>query len=392
MTKMNVPMIDIKRDSAETKQRYRDALLKTLDQGSFILGPDVEALEKECAAYLGVKYALGISSGTDALVIALMALGIGAGDEVICPTFTFFATAGSVARVGATPVFIDSSACCYNVSITDLEKKITKKTKAIIPVHLYGQSADMDPLMELAKKHNIPVIEDVAQAFGAEYRGRKCGSIGDIGCFSFYPTKNLGGFGDSGLVTTNSEELYNKLKKLRVHGSGHTYHHEMVGGNFRMDGFQGALLRIKLETIDSAIAKRNVNADIYHQIFNASDKAQFPVNNCTCMKFVRDEEIIKPILLPYTCDTHTFNQYVIRVPKKRDALKQHLADHGIGSAVFYPIALHNQQCFQYLGGKPGDCPLAEKFCDEVLALPIFPELRKEEVEYVAETVVSFFKK
>jgi dTDP-4-amino-4,6-dideoxygalactose transaminase len=390
---MRIPQFDATRDEDAFKDALKAKAAEVIDSGVFILGPEVVSFEKEIATFLGVKHALGISSGTDALVLALMALGIGPGDEVICPTYTFFATAGSVARLGATPVFVDSSPCCFNLSIPAVEQALTPHTKAILPVHLFGQSADLAPLCELAATRGIAVIEDAAQAIGATYEGRAVGSLGDMGCFSFYPTKTLGGFGEGGLVTTQNDALAERLRVLRNHGMEKTYEHVEVGGNFRMHALQGALLRLRLPRLPHLIERRRQIGAAYLAGLQHHGLGGFPVASCTCSQAAGPGTDGPPLLLPFTCnDPHTYNQFCLRVPHgRRDALKAHLAAQGIGTSVYYPKPLHLQPCFLHLGGKPGAFPNAERFATEALALPMFAELRDDEVSRVIDAVASFFR-
>jgi dTDP-4-amino-4,6-dideoxygalactose transaminase len=375
-TAMQVPLLDLKSQYAEMKSEILPALEKICDSQYFILGADVEKFEKEIAEYCGAKYACGVSSGSDALIIALMVEGIGHGDEVITTPFTFFATAGAIARVGATPVFVDIDPETFNIDPKSVEAKVTDKTKAIIPVHLYGQCADMDEIMVIAKKHNLIVIEDGAQAIGSEYEGKRAGSIGDYGCFSFFPSKNLGAFGDGGIVTTNDEEKYKLLKIFRNHGSEPKYYHKYVGGNFRLDALQAVVLSIKLKHLDSWSAARQRNAAEYRAMFAKStvaDKIQLPVKATHSTR-------------------HIYNQFCILVPEgTRDGLKQALLDAGIGVDVYYPVPLHKQECFEYLGYKDGDFPVSEEACLRIIALPIFPESTTEQREYVVATIEKFLK-
>jgi dTDP-4-amino-4,6-dideoxygalactose transaminase len=388
-----IPQFSATRDERVFKDALKAKAAEVIDSGVFILGPEVAAFEKEIAAFIGVKHALGVSSGTDALVLALMALGIGQGDEVICPTYTFFATAGSVARLGATPVFVDSSPCCFNLSVSAVESAITPRTKAIIAVHLFGQAAEMGAICELAATRGIPVIEDAAQAIGASYHGRQVGSIGDIGCFSFYPTKTLGGFGEGGLVTTQRDDLAERMRILRNHGMEKTYEHVQVGGNFRMHALQAALLRLRLPRLPHLIERRRQHGSAYLEGLQAAGLGTFPVTSCTCKDSFKEADHDAPLLLPFTCnDPHTFNQFTLRVRHgKRDALKAHLAQQGIGTSIYYPKPLHLQPCFQHLGGKPGAFPNAERFASEALALPMFAELREDEVSRVVEAISQFFR-
>lgn len=370
-----VPLLDLKAQYETIRTEIEPAVKEVMESQYFILGPTVKRFESHVADYVQAKYALGVSSGTDALLIALMALDIRPGDEVITTDYSFFATAGSISRLNAVPVFVDIDPETYNIDPAKIEEKITPKTKAIIAVHLYGQSADMNPIMQLAHKHNLKVIEDAAQAIGTEYSdGRRVGSIGDIGCFSFFPSKNLGGFGDGGLVTTKDALLAERLTYLRNHGAHPKYYHKMIGGNFRLDAIQGAVLDVKLKHLDAWTAGRQKNADYY-------DTVLAPLRESGGLK------------LPYrvTGGRHIFNQYIIQT-KKRDALQAHLKQNNIGCEVYYPVTFNNQECFAYLGHKKGDFPVAEKAAAETLAIPIYPELSMEQKHYVADTINSFFKK
>ncbi|MFM9904003.1 MAG: DegT/DnrJ/EryC1/StrS family aminotransferase [Pyrinomonadaceae bacterium] len=371
---MNVPLLDLKEQNDALRPEIEAALGRVLDSNGFILGGEVAELEKELAAYCGVKYAIGCASGSDAILLALMAYDIGPGDEVITTPYSFFATVSSITRLGATPVFVDIDPTTYNLDVSQIEAAITPRTKALEPVHLYGQCSDMAALRKIAGKHGIPVVEDAAQAIGAEEDGVRAGAIGEIGCFSFYPSKNLGGMGDGGFVTTNDDTLAKKLLALRVHGSEEKYYHKYVGLNSRLDGFQGAVLRVKLPHLDAWTDKRRGNADTYRRLFTDLGLT---------------EQIGLPAERPNA--KHIYNQYVIRVPGHRDELRAYLTGKGIGSDIYYPVPLHLQECFAYLGYKKGDLPESEKAAIETLALPIFPELRAEQQEYVAETIASFFK-
>ena len=339
------------------------------DAQAFILGPAVEKFERNLAAYCDTKHAIGMSSGTDALLCALMALDLKPGDEVICPSFTFFATAGSISRAGATPVFADIDPQTFNIDIGSLKSKITPRTKAIMPVHLFGQMADMETIMQIANERRIPVIEDAAQAIGAKRNGKRACSVGLCGALSFFPSKNLGGFGDGGAICTNDDAFANKCKLLRVHGTQRQYYHEMVGGNFRLDSLQAVVLDVKLKHLDAWHDGRRRNGALYDQLF-AGSKVKTPV--------------IDP------ANWGIYNQYCIRVPN-RDAVKQHLTDRGVGCAIYYPVPLHLQECFKNLGNKPGDLPHSEQACREVLALPIYPELTEEQIRYVAQEVLAAVK-
>ncbi len=373
---MQVPLLDLKPQYATLKEELLKEIAEVCESQRFILGPKVEKLESEVAAYCGSGYAVGVTSGSDALIISLMVEGIKAGDEVITTPFTFFATAGAIVRVGATPVFVDIDPKTFNIDPAEIEKKITPRTRAIIPVHLFGQAADMDPIMEIARKHELIVIEDACQAIGAEYRGRRVGSIGDYGCFSFFPSKNLGCFGDGGMVTCNDPEKAKRLKIFRNHGQSGTYLHDFVGGNFRLDALQAAILSIKLRDLDKWSEARQRNAAEYRRLF-ADAKL--------------DEKITLPAEATYPV-RHIYNQFSILVADgRRDALRATLQEKGIGCAVYYPLSLHLQPCFSALGGRSGDCPVSERISGEILALPIYPESTSEQRAYVVETIAAFFR-
>ena len=391
---MKVPLLDLCRIPSELSTQLTNTFARVLASGHFILGQEVSSFEAECSAYVGSAHSVAVSSGTDALIMALMALKIGPGDEVICPTYTFFATAGSIWRVGATPVFVDSTPCCYNLDPAAVAAAITPKTKAIMPVHLYGQSAEMNTILALAKKHNLAVIEDAAQALGTRYDNRRVGNLGTIGCYSFFPTKNLGALGDAGLVTTNDPVLAERLQMLRMHGSKIKYLHEFVGGNFRIDALQAAFLRIKLPLLEAAHAQRAVNAKRYTERLLASGMAKFTVKQgCGTGAALQTEEA--PLLLPYSCQAHhIYNQYVMRVTGegKRDALRAYLTEQGIGTEIYYPLPLHKQECFASLASAKQSFPWAERFSRESFAVPIFPELRGEEIDYVADKIIEFLRR
>jgi dTDP-4-amino-4,6-dideoxygalactose transaminase len=371
---MKVPLLDLKPQYRALKAGLDAALLRVSESQYFILGPEVKALEAAIASYSGCKIGIGLSSGTDALLIALMALDIGAGDEVITSPYTFFATAGTIARVGAKPVFVDIEPGSFNISPAAIERAITPRTRAIMPVHLYGQVADMDPIMEIARKHQLRVIEDAAQAIGSEdAKGRRACSIGDIGCLSFFPTKNLGAFGDAGACVTNDEQLAAKMMKLRVHGMEPKYYHELIGGNFRLDEIQAAVLNVKLPHLDSWSAARQRNAAFYDKAFAKAGL----------------EALVTPPPAPAGA-RHIYNQYCIRV-SRRDELRAHLAKAEVGAEIYYPLPLHMQQCFAYLGHKPEDFPESLRASRESLALPIYPELTEEQLGYVVDSVAQFMR-
>ena len=365
---MKVAMLDLKGQYLAIRAEIRHAIDAVCDAQAFTLGPMVEKFERNLATYCGTKYAVGVSSGTDALLCALMALEIGPGDEVVCPSFTFFATAGVVARLGATPVFADIEPDTFNLDPRKLEGKITKKTKAIIPVHLFGQMAEMEAINAIAAKHGVTVIEDAAQAIGAKRNGKAACSVGFAGCLSFYPTKNLGAFGDAGAICTSDDAFREKCELLRVHGSGHrnTYFHKFVGGMFRLDAIQAAVLDVKLKYLDGWHAARRKNAAIYDSILRGS-KVKIP-------------RVLEG-------NWSIYNQYLVRV-QNRDAVKQKLADRGIGSGVYYPLGLHLQRCFAQYGYKEGDLPVTEQASREVLALPIYPELAEEQVRFVGKELLG----
>ena len=362
--KTQVKLLDLTAQYLPIRNEIRAAIDAVCDTQSLILGPHVERFEKNLASYCGTKHAIGVSSGTDALLCAMMALDIGPGDEVICPSFTFFATAGSVARLGATPVFAEIDPRTFNLDPADVARRITKKTKAIMPVHLFGQLADMEAINALACANDIKVIEDAAQAIGAVRSGKKACNHGFVGCLSFYPTKNLGAFGDAGGICTNDDALAEKCRKLRVHGSGHTYYHELLGGMFRLAALQAAVLDVKLKYLETWNAARRKNAAIYDEL-------------------LANSAVTTPYIDP--ANTSIYNQYVVRV-KNRDQVKQKLTDRGVGSGVYYPLGLHMQTCFAHLGYKQGDFPITEQACKEVLALPVYPELSEGEVKYAAGEV------
>ena len=386
---MRVPLLDLKPQYLALKKELDEAVIKVAESQHFILGPEVTEMEKEFCNYLGCKHALGVSSGTDALLLALMAIDIKPGDEVIVPTYSFFATAGVVSRLFATPVLVENDPVNFNMDPKEFEKKITAKTKAVIPVHLYGQSADLDEIVKIAKDHNIIVIEDAAQAIGTQYKdGRFVGTVGDIGCFSFFPSKNLGCYGDGGLVTTNNEDLAKVLNIKRVHGGEPKYYHKVIGGNFRIDALQAAVLRVKLPHLDKWSEKRRQNANRYTQLFveaglaEETGKTSFDAKN--------------KVLLPKAAferfrvrNYHIYNQYIVRVDK-RDQLREFLSKNEIGTEIYYPVPFHLQECFKELGHKKGDFPLSEFSADTSIALPIFPELSDEQLVFVVETIKKFF--
>jgi dTDP-4-amino-4,6-dideoxygalactose transaminase len=368
-----IPLLDLQAQHRIIRDEILAEMTRVADSQKFILGDDVQKLEQQIASYCGVSHAIGCASGSDALMLALMAYEIGHGDEVLTVPFTFFATAGAIHRVGAVPVFIDVEPETFNIDVSQIEAALKKhpKIKAILPVHLFGACADMDPMCEIAGRHGIPVIEDAAQCIGAEYKGRRAGSIGQIGCFSFFPSKNLGAFGDGGMLTTNDAELAQRLKALRVHGSIKKYYHQWVGVNSRLDALQAAILQVKLRYLDSWSAGRQRNADVYRRLF---------------------AELKVPIILPQPAHyqtRHVYNQFVIR-GEKRDQLQEFLKQNGVGTEIYYPLSLHQQPCFADLGYKTGDFPVSEQLAADSLALPIYPELGEDNIEHVVRLVQSFY--
>ncbi len=388
---MHVPLLDLKPQYRSLKKELDEALLRVAETQYFILGPEVEKMEKELCGYLDCKYAAGISSGTDALLLALMALDIKPGDEVIVPTYSFFASAGVISRLNAIPVFTDIDPVTFNINPEEIEKKITRKTKAVIPVHLYGQSCEMSEVMSIAAKHNIKVVEDAAQAVGSQYKdGRSAGTIGTIGCFSFFPSKNLGCFGDGGLITTNDDELAEKIKILRVHGAEPKYYHKIIGGNFRLDALQAAVIRVKLPHLDSWSNKRRMNAESYSSLFIDAGLAERTGE----IKFNEKNKVLLPKAVYKNSglrNYHIYNQYIIRV-EKRDELRKFLAENKIGTEIYYPVPFHLQECFSGLGYQKKDFPAAEEAANTSLALPIYPELSEEQIKFVVEKTAEFFKR
>jgi dTDP-4-amino-4,6-dideoxygalactose transaminase len=381
---LNVPLLDLRAQFSTIKEEVLAATMEVYESQRFIMGPKVEALEHAIAAYTGVRYAVGVSSGTDALLISLMSAYVGPGDLVITSPYTFFSTAGSIARLGATPVFVDIDEHTYNMDPERLDEKISSmskaeriRIKAIIPVHLFGQCADMDRIGAMAEPLGAVIIEDAAQAIGAEYQSpdgslHRAGSMGAYGCFSFFPSKNLGSFGDAGMVTTGNNEVYERLCVLRVHGSEPKYYHKVIGGNFRLDALQAAILLVKLNHLDQWTEKRRENARTYRALF--ADKG------------------LEQVELPYEHHgRHIYNQFVIKVGPERDGLRAYLSKQGIGTEVYYPVPLHAQECFSYLGCRLEDCPVALDAAARTLALPIYPELEREQLEYIVDTIYSFYK-
>ena len=372
---MHVPLLDLQAQYASLRDEVRFAVERVLDSQRFVLGDEVRKLESSIASYTQSKHAIGCASGSDAVLLALMALDIGAGDEVITTPFTFFATGAAITRLGARPAFVDIDPSSYNLDTSQVADAITDRTKALLPVHLYGQCTEMDFLLELSEHHGIPIVEDAAQAIGATDRAadeeRQAGSMGAVGCFSFYPTKNLGGAGDGGILTTNDDDLAQRLRRLRTHGGANEYEHSEVGVNSRLDELQAAVLNVKFPYLDNWSNERARKAMVY------------------------DEQLLDGMsyeLIPPSCREearHIYHQYVIRVPSHRDALMEHLKQHGVGTKVYYPIPLHRQECFAYLGYKEGEFPESERAARETLALPIYPELTETQQAYVIETIKSF---
>jgi dTDP-4-amino-4,6-dideoxygalactose transaminase len=379
--KTKVPFFDLAVQFKSIENEIRSALDEVFQNQQFIMGPKVQVLEEAMAQYCRTRYAVGVASGSDALLLSLMALGIGTGDEVLLPPFTFFATAGSISRLGATPVFVDIDRETYNMDPSKIEEKITARTKAIIPVHLFGQCADMDPFRKIAQEKNLFIVEDAAQALGAEYKpkvgseGRRAGQIGDLGCFSFYPTKNLGAFGDAGMVVTDNPGLAEKVRLLRVHGSQPKYFHKAIGINSRLDTIQAAILLVKFKYLEKWTAERQKKAERYQELFENSLSS------------------VKGFKLPTVQyqNRHIFHQYVIRVPE-RDRLKQFLAEEGIGTDIYYPVPLHLQECYSFLKYRRGDLPNSEKASEEVLALPIYPELTEDQQRVVVNRIKTYYKR
>jgi dTDP-4-amino-4,6-dideoxygalactose transaminase len=375
---MQVPLLDLKPQYRQIKAEVDAEIAEIVASQCFILGPKVAKLEREIAAYCGVADAVGVSSGTDALLIALMAAGVGGGDLVLTTPYTFFATAGCIRRLGARPLFVDIDPVTYNISpeallqvFEGLSEKDRQSVKAVIPVHLYGQCAEMDPILRWARANEVAVIEDAAQAIGSEYQGRRAGSMGAFGCFSFFPSKNLGAFGDGGIVTVDSGERGEQLRVLRMHGSDPKYYHKLVGGNFRLDALQAAVVSVKLRYLDGWSARRQENAKRYDTLFTEAG-------------------LTDRIGLPRVVQNrHIFNQYIIRAPQ-RDALRAYLGEKGIGCEIYYPLPLHLQACFADLGYAEGSFPVAERAAEETLALPIYPELRDEQLVYVVDSIKAFF--
>lgn len=377
---MGVPLLDLKAHHQPLHTEIMAAVEQTFKSQAFILGPEVGKLEERVAGYCQTKYGIGVTSGTDALLIALMSLGISQGDEVITTPYSFFATAGAVVRLGAKPVLVDIDPVTYNLDPSKVDQAMTSKTRAIIPVHLYGQCADMGPIIDLARRHNLGVIEDAAQAIGAEYRdGRRACSMGTIGCLSFFPSKNLGCLGDGGMVVTNDPELAERIRVLRVHGSKPKYYHKLIGGNFRLDTIQAAVLNVKLNYLDGWTKKRQENAKRYEELFKQS--GLLPTGKVQLPEPVYRESGAQHY--------HIYNQFVLRV-ERRDDLMTHLKNKGIGAEIYYPVPFHLQECFRYLGYKQGDFPESERAARETIAIPIYPELTVGQQTEVVDSLVAFY--
>jgi dTDP-4-amino-4,6-dideoxygalactose transaminase len=368
-----IPLLDLQAQYAPLRDEILAAIARVCDSQRFIMGPEVEAFEEDMARMLSVRHAIAVSSGTDALLLALMALDVRTGDEVITTPYSFFATAGSIVRVGARPVLVDIDDTTFSIDPELIEAAVTPRTKAILPVHLFGLSADMDPVLDVASRAGVPVVEDAAQAIGATYKSRTLGGLGLIGCFSFFPSKNLGAFGDAGLVATNDDGLAKRMRRLRTHGMEPRYYHHEVGGNFRMDALQAAVLRVKARHLERWTEARRANARRYAALFREAglgDHVMLPVEPAD--------------------RRHIFNQFVIRTAE-RDALRQHLDARGIGNAIYYPVPFHLQPCFRFLGHRPGDFPRAERAAADSLALPIYGELTAGQIETVAGAVADFVR-
>ncbi|NNC90707.1 MAG: DegT/DnrJ/EryC1/StrS family aminotransferase [Akkermansiaceae bacterium] len=393
---MKVPLIDVKAQNAPLAEELGEAFARVRDSGWYILGPELDEFESAMARRLGVKHVVGVSSGTDALLLAFMALDLGPGDEVLCPAFTFFATAGCVARTGATPVFTDVCPVCFNMDSDSARERVTPQTRAMVPVHLFGQSADMDSLQKVAGDHGLAVVEDAAQAIGARYKGTACGAIGQFGAFSFFPTKNLGGFGDAGMLATNDDDLAERARILRVHGMNPKYYHPEIGANFRMDALQAALLGVKASRLDHYNQCRAENAAYYtEQLSGLPGVATADEKDCCCPE--RREAgggDVPRLILPvaYGHNDHCWNQYTLRVTGdgQREALRAHLAAAGVGCEVYYPMPLHHQACFRDLPERArGSLPVSERLAGEVLSIPIFPELTRGQQDLVIAGIRSF---
>ena len=370
---MNVPLLDLKTQFTAIREEIMQAVTEVCDAQTFILGPKVTEFEHAVAAYIGSAYSIGVASGSDALLLSLMAGGVGPGDEVITVPFTFFATTGAISRLGAVPVFVDIQLDTFNIDPAQIESKITNRTKAILPVHLFGQCADMDPIRDVASRYGLVVIEDAAQAIGASRAGRKAGTLGDMGCLSFFPSKNLGGFGDGGMVTTNDAQAHDRVTMLRVHGSRVKYVHDLIGMNSRLDAVQAVVLQVKLKYLDRWTEGRRRNATRYERLF-------------------QEANLLDHIVLPHTLppNYHVFNQFTIRAPN-RDELRAHLHDRGISTEIYYPIPLHLQGCYADLGYQIGAFPMAERAAQEALSLPIYAELFNDQLAYIVEMIARYYQ-
>ena len=393
---LHAPLLDLKAQFAAIRDEVRAAIDEVLESQHFILGPKVVECERSVAEYCGCEHGVGVSSGTDALLIALMAEGIGPGDEVITTPYTFFATVGCISRLRAEPVFVDICPKTYNLDTTQIADRITPRTRAILPVHLFGQCAEMDPILELACEHNLVVIEDAAQAIGAEYKGRRAGSMGHYGCFSFFPSKNLGCCGDGGMVTTNDAARADRLRILRAHGSKPKYHHKHIGGNFRLDALQAAIVTVKLRHLDTWTACRQANADRYRRLFAAAGLVNNPIilphDPTSESPAPRAPGASHPPIHPSTHlpNRHIYNQFILRVPN-RDALQSHLESNNIGTEVYYPVPMHTQECFAHQGYQEADMPESARAARETLAIPIYPELTNDQAQHVVDTIAGFYR-
>ena len=377
-----IPILDLKAQYAAIHDEIHAAIERVLDSQQFILGPEVEILEKVLADYCQCRYALGVSSGTDALLLSLMAIGIQPGDEVITTPYSFFATAGSIVRLGAVPVFVDIAPGTLNIQAQQIERVVSSRTKAILPVHLAGQVADMDPIMDVANRYGLSLIEDACQAIGADYKGRRAGSIGKLGCFSFFPSKNLGGYGDGGLVTTNDAKLADKVALLRNHGQRPKYHNLLVGGNFRMDALQAAILNVKFNHLEAWTEARRKHAAKYRELFQQAGIS------ITLDELGSKKGSVLPIESGF--GRHIYHLFIIRT-EHRDELKSYLHDRQIGAEIYYPLPLHLQECLSGMGFQPGDYPESERAAKETLALPIYPELSEEMQARVVDTLCEFYR-
>ncbi len=393
---MQVPLLDLVRQNREFEAEAMEEVRRIYSSGQYILGRDVEIFEAAVSQYLGLPDAIFVSSGTDALLLSLMSLGIGPGDEVLCPSFSFFSTAGAVVRVGAKPVFVDVCPLCFNISVDDAQRKTTDRTKAIIPVHLFGQAAEMEGVAELASANELLIIEDAAQAFGAGYGGKMVGTMGDLAALSFFPTKNLGGWGDSGMVVGRDPEYLREARIRRVHGMEPKYHHHRIGGNFRGDPVQAVLLRLKLYHLERFNQLRDENASFYRSELSRIDGVrELSQEDCACQRAAEEEDsasLFLPVAYPH--NHHIWNQYTLRVPGsgRRDALREWLLERGVGCEVYYPVPLHRQPCFREWVEDMDACPVSDQLAGEVLSIPVFPELSEAERAYVVEAMADFLRK